>query len=630
MLFFQEVPSSDASGGAGLTSSLSSIDKGKTAGGSTLDPTEVFGDLTANSDQLLGVFKDIGAVNTAILTDAQKLANAMGIGQARAGQLQMQIANTVPEMLKLGISTDESFKVLSQVPVALGTNTTIANKTIIELGTAAKISGVEAKDLAINFRNVGMELGQVAQTMADVANYAKSVGVNVELVSGAVSKNLKQINLFNFENGVKGLASMAAQSAMVGVNMDKVFAKSEELLSPEKAIEFSSALQRLGVASTELLDPLSAMDMAMNNPEKLSNEMVKVAQQFTKLKADGSGFEILPGAKLQLREVAKELGMDAEELANMAIRSSELDMKLKQIKFPSFAASEEDRMLIANMAQMKDGRAVVQLESGDEVAVEDLTAEQLKELQKDQANQNKTAEEIALDQLNVLEKIKANTEGGILSAKVGVATAGPIRRYTETINQTRLAMTQNTLGKITTSGVRETTEKVSEPLEKALIDFVKNPSLTSLGDIGLSFKDVGSNLVTEVGALAKTGQQSITDIASQLSKSMTKIYGNVGTEGKESPGGGGFQNLVKDLTDETKFKQLEQYSNQNTTSTSNINVNQKMEVTLKSDGSVTNDQLTNLIKTDQFTPMLLNSLQNDTQVQNEVDAQIKKRDNMNK
>ena len=628
MLFFQEVPSSDASGG--VQSALSGVDKGTSGGGSTLDPTEVFGDLTANSNQLLGIFKDIGAVNTAIVTDAQKLANTMGIGQARAGQLQMQIANTVPEMLKLGISTDESFKVLSQVPVALGTNTTIANKTIIELGTAAKISGVEAKDLALNFKNVGMELGQVAQTMADVANYAKSVGVNVELVSGAVSKNLKQLNLFNFENGVKGLASMAAQSAMLGVNMDKVFTKAESLLSPESAIEFSSALQRLGVASTELLDPLSAMDMAMNNPEKLSSEMVKVAQQFTKLKADGSGFEILPGAKLQLREVAKELGMDAEELANMAIRSSELDMKLKQIKFPSFAASEEDRMLIANMAQMKEGRAVVQLESGEEVAVEDLTAEQLKELQKDQANQNKSAEEIALDQLNVLEKIQANTQGGILSAKVGVATAGPIRRYTETINQTRLAMVENTLGKVTTSGVRETTEKVSEPLEKALIDFVKNPSLTSLGDIGLSFKDVGSNLVTEVGELAKTGEQSITDIANQLSKSIGKIYGNVGTEGQVATGGGGFQNLVKDLTDEKKFAQLEQYSNKNSTSTSNINVNHNMEITVKRDSSMTDEDTKGLIKTEQFTPFLLNSLRNETQVGNEILRLHNESDNMNK
>lgn len=628
MLFFQDDPSSDANNTGQYA--LSGIEKGKAAGGSTLDPTEVFGDLTANSNQLLGIFKDIGAVNTAIITDAQKLANTMGIGQARAGQLQMQIANTVPEMLKLGISTDESFKVLSQVPVTLGTNTTIANKTIIELGTAAKISGVEAKDLALNFKNVGMELGQVAQTMADVANYAKSVGVNVELVSGAVSKNLKQLNLFNFENGVKGLASMAAQSAMLGVNMDKVFQKAESLLSPESAIEFSSALQRLGVASTELLDPLSAMDMAMNNPEKLSNEMVKVAQQFTKLKADGSGFEILPGAKLQLREVARTMGYEnAEEFANLAIRASDLDMKLKQIKFPSFAASEEDRMLIANMAQMKEGRAVVQLESGDEVAVEDLTAEQLKELQKDQANQNKSAEEIALDQLNVLQKIDANTQGGILSAKVGVATAGPIRRYTETINQTRLAMVENTLGKVTTSGVRETTEKVSEPLEKALIDFVKNPSLTSLGGIGLSFKDVGSNLVTEVGELAKTGEQSITDIANQLSKSIGKIYGNVGTEGQAATGGGGFQNLVKDLTDEKKFKELEQYSNQNITSTKNVNINHEIGLTIKSDGSLTDDQLSNLVRTDQFKPMLIDLIRNDTGVQSVQFEERKNYDNMN-
>lgn len=596
-----------------------------------LDPTEAFSDFTSNLKQFESIVSDIGGTYQSLVTDAQTLANSMGIGQARAGQLQMQIANTVPEMLKLGIKADDSFKVLSQVPVALGTNTTIANKTIIELGTAAKISGVEAKDLALNFKNVGMELGQVSQTMADVANYAKSVGVNVELVSGSVSKNLKQLNLFNFENGVKGLASMAAQSAMLGVNMDKVFQKAESLLSPESAIEFSSALQRLGVASTELLDPLSAMDMAMNNPEKLSNEMVKVAQQFTKLKADGSGFEILPGAKLQLREVAKTMGYEnAEEFANLALRASDLDMKLKQIKFPSIAASEEDRMLIANMAQMKDGRAVVQLESGDEVAVEDLTGPQLEELRKDQANQNKTAEEIALDQLSVMEKVEFNTKGGILSAKAGVATAGPIRRYAETMNQTRLAMTQNTLGKITTSGVKETTEKVSEPLEKALIEFVKNPSLTSLGDVGLSFKDVGSNLVTEVGALAKSGQQSITDIANQLSKSMTKIYGNVGTEGKESPGGGGFQSLVKDLNDETKFKQLEQYSNQNITSTKNVNINHEIGLTIKSDGSLNDNQISNFVTPDQFTPLLLDSFRNQPEVQNEIRTQYNSSDNMNK
>ena len=144
----------------------------------------------------------------------------------------------------------------------------------------------------------------------------------------------------------------------------------------------------------------------MNNPERLATEMEKVAKQFVQLKEDGSGFEIMPGAKLQLREVAQQMGMTAEELSQMAIRSSDLDMKMQQIRFPSFAASEEDKMLIANMAQMKDGRAVVQIEEGDEIeeTVEDLT-EQLKEIQKEQETGNKTREELVVDQLNVLQKI---------------------------------------------------------------------------------------------------------------------------------------------------------------------------------------------------------------------------------
>jgi hypothetical protein len=135
--------------------------------------------------------------------------------------------------------------------------------------------------------------------------------------------------------------------------------------------------------------------------------MINISKEFTKLKADGSGFEILPGAKRRLREIAPLLGMNADELANMSIKSADLDMKMSKIKFPSFAASEEDKMLIANMSQMKGGEAVLQIRNDitgkmDDINVKDLTADQITKLKEQQSNENKTIEQIALDKLTNL------------------------------------------------------------------------------------------------------------------------------------------------------------------------------------------------------------------------------------
>ena len=408
---------------------------------------------------------------------AQELGNSMGIGRARAGEFRATIADTIPEMVKLGIDASEGFQAIEDIPKTLKTNVSLANETIVDLAATSKFTDLEVSELVTSFRDVGTQLSSVGEQMAGVANYAKGVGVNVQAVTQGVVKNLGQLNLFNFDGGVQGLAKMTAQSAMLGVNMGKVFDKADSLLNPESAIEFSSALQRLGVTSSELLDPLSAMDMALNDPAKLQDQMTKVGQQFTRLKADGTGFEILPGAKLQLREVAKELGMNADELASMAIKSSDLDMKLKQIRFPSFAASEDDRMLIANMSQMKDGKAVVQItdEKGNkqEVDVDQLTSEQLDKLKQDQANQAKSAEDLARDQLTVQTEIKNAIVGGGLGVRMGIASQGAVQRFQDANLQLRGSVARNLYGKTTAEGTRTAMGGVTQPFEEGLATIVQ-------------------------------------------------------------------------------------------------------------------------------------------------------------
>ena len=531
-----------------------------------------------------------------LIENSQKLANNMGIGSARSGELRTMIANAVPEMVKFGMTSDEAIQVFADVPKSLKVNTTLAKDTIVELGAASQISGVNAGKLADDFKSVGFNLDQVGDKMADVANYAKGVGVNVKAVSQGVVENLKNLNTMNFEGGIKGLTKMVAQSEMLGVNMSKVLQKADELMNPESAIEFSSALQRLGVQSSALLDPLSAMDMALNDPQALQNEMVKISQQFTRLKADGSGFEILPGAKLQLKEVAKQLGMNADELANMAIKSSDLDMKMSKIRFPGFAASEEDKTLIANMSQMKDGQAVVQIKNEqtgqmDEVNVENLTAEQLETLKKDQADQNKTAEELAREQLTVLEQIAANTTAASGAVRMGIASTAPVQRMTDAAFKVQEATTRGLVGNITTEGTRRTFGEPLGQLEGALIEGGKltpeglSNAMTKLSELPAMLSD---KFLTFLQGGLKNANTAAVESLFAIESTYAPLTGNNNVQRRT-----GEDSAVVGITSSLSnagvegLEQIKQLlTGGKTTSTSNVNVKNETKVTVSADDSM--------------------------------------------
>ncbi len=53
-----------------------------------------------------------------------------------------------------------------------------------------------------------MSVYDVGDRMKEVTDYARSVGVSVAGVSDKVVGNLGKMNLYNFDNGIKGLAKM--------------------------------------------------------------------------------------------------------------------------------------------------------------------------------------------------------------------------------------------------------------------------------------------------------------------------------------------------------------------------------------------------------------------------------------
>jgi len=314
--------------------------------------------------------------------------------------------------------------------------------SLSSFAATAEVTKVKQSELAEKFRDVGVSIASIEPKMLDVVKIARQAGVTVQAVSAGVVTNLDKMNLYNFEGGIKGLAKMAAQASRLGVDMSAIFTVVDKVFNPEGAIEFAASLQRLGVTSSQLLDPLRLMDLAQNDPTELQNQIVNMTKEFTRFNKENNQIEILPGAKRRIDEIGKSMGLPAGELQKMAINAGMFEMKLKQIKFPTDIATKEDRELIATMAQIdKSGRAVVRIEetrtgkdgkeegTGEYIdkLVSELSTDDVAKLAQQQKSNDASMEEIAKDQLTYLKRIESSMNTFVGAAKYGIASSNTLQ-----------------------------------------------------------------------------------------------------------------------------------------------------------------------------------------------------------
>jgi len=402
---------------------------------------------------------------------ATSIQSSFGLSKARMDEFKNTIADVAPELTKMGMTETQFASTIKEAMDGLGTSASLGKEAIVELAAASELSKQDVSVLASEFRKVGVSVYDVGDRMKEVVDYARSVGVSVKAVSEGVVTNLDKMNLYNFEGGIKGLAKMAATSERLGLSMQTVFNQADKIMNPEGAIEMSAALQRLGVTSSGLLDPLRAMDLAQNDPEQLQKEMVNLGKEFTRFNEKTGQMEILPGAKRRLREVADAAGMTAKEFSEMALKSADFDMKLKQIKMPSIVGDQETKELIASMAQMKDGVATVKVRDDEtgkitEKKVEDLTPDDIKDLQKATQDSSKSIEEIAVDQLGVSKQIFNFLESGKVATKFASATAPTISKFYGVVSSSYKDIAKGFSKSVgSTEDMRKSLEGIYKPME---------------------------------------------------------------------------------------------------------------------------------------------------------------------
>jgi hypothetical protein len=391
-----------------------SDDENKLIGKNLTDLSLKVADVTKPVRDLIASFDEVNKRIAEADKGAFSLVGKMGLNEDAAKRIKRSFGEAYNELGLIGADFGTFVKTQEDFNTATGRNVILTKQNLNDLISTNKVTGVAAGTLLSSFQNAGFSMSQITKNMEKVVTLSSSMGLNSQLVSKLVTDNLEKLNKFGFGNGVEGLAKMAAKAASLRMDMTSAFKVAGDIFDrgPEAAIEISATLQRMGATSGALLDPLKLMDLAQNNVPELQNQLVELSKQYTVFNEDTKQFEIMPGARKQLNEVAKSLGLSYEEFAKMSLESSKMEKKLSEIDFSKFDKSltEEQKSLITNMAEMNEsGEYVVKVKDAKgveiEKAINKLDQGDLLQLQQQTLTDGEKMYDIASQSLSQLERI---------------------------------------------------------------------------------------------------------------------------------------------------------------------------------------------------------------------------------
>jgi len=466
---------------------------------------------------------------------ATQINNVFTQGRQRIVELQTAIADTTPNITRMGGGISDVANIIGKVADASRRNVIATSEEVEKLYAASEVLNLQADVLTNAFLNVGAGIETIGPTLEESVNYIQSIGGNAQTVMKDVTNNMDQMNRYQFEGGVLGLTKMAAQASMLRFDMSETFSLAERVLSPDKAVETAAAFQRLGVAAGTLVDPFALMNASINDPGALQDSLADVSKQFTYFDEETKTFKINPQGVLTLREMEEQAGLTRGSLSKMGLAAAEADKRISAIGAAGLNIKEDDKQYLANIARMGEGgeyEVKIRNEEGKEETrkLQEITQTEFENLIKEQRERPKDMEEIARSQMKTSDLMLADVAA--IRAKIvgGVVSAGQVLQTKEDVR----------------SGITNVTGEFSKMGDTAS---VRKPVETGLSDIKKLIDDLkeGDNFTDDIANYLERSGKLLGDIESDFKKSLEET-------GEKISQGFGYGSYEQKLTDMLRGK----------------------------------------------------------------------------
>jgi hypothetical protein len=310
--------------------------------------------------QNLNLLKSMSDAFSQMEAQASKIRQLFGGTELLGETFRNTLNDAIPTVTYLGGKLDDAAKMQLGVLKATNTQTLLNTDSYSKLfATMSLVSdgtldaGKMTEDMTRKFIDAGYALENIGGEMEGIINTAREIGVSTSAVYSQISTNIGKLNTFGFENGVQGMAKMAADATLLRIDMGKTLNLADKLFDPEKAIQMANTFQRLGVSVTSLLDPYKLQDMARHDPAKLQAELGEALKAYTIFDEQTKRMKLTEFGMDMARNLSSELGMSTEEISKFATNVADLDRKMKEITFSDeFFGDKETQKMIAGLSQL--------------------------------------------------------------------------------------------------------------------------------------------------------------------------------------------------------------------------------------------------------------------------------------
>ena len=538
-----------------------------------------------NLKSLVGESADLAGNIGRIQDGVTSINRSFGESRERFLEFSTAVSDGVADFVRLGGSAKELSNTIAEIGQGARRNVVASQESLQEIFATSQFLNQEVSFLVEQFGIAGVELSNIAEGVEESVGYVQSLGLNAVQIMGDVLTKVDLMNRFNFQDGVVGFTKMAAQASMLRFDMQITSDFAEKVLNPEGAIQMAAAFQRLGVASGDLVDPFILMDKSINDPQGLQDSLIEMTKQFTYFDEKTGNFRINPGGVRLMKELAETAGMSFEQFSKTALAAADLDRRLGEISF-DIRGSDEDKMLVANMAKMGEG-GKYEVQFRDETgklqteSLDKLSQARFELIKKQGEDRPKTMEDIARSQLSTSDIMARDIAA--LPMRLSYALAGQegLQRAIEYVRTEE--------GRIADAAFSPGALPTGEEFRREFQNF---------GDIvGTSIMNLlkGEGSVEDVLSTMKTAAEEQTislDLAQRYQTFLARY--SEGSAQREAA-----QNIsrIGEQTD-TRYQNWEQYQRQTSTTTEtitgNVNVDGNFTIDVNAPSNLTDQQIFNI------------------------------------
>jgi len=308
---------------------------GKAAGAATSALSEYGKKANEIKDVILGAANLIGGKWIEMQDIAFQTGRSMAMSREMAMRYDRQLMQSTKELARqYGITAKEIADFQKTYAEATGRNVMLTKEQTKSMAALAKITdSATAASLIDEFDKVGVGITRATANVGLLQERAKALGISPAKATKMMADNIKLAASYSFKNGLADIEKMSLKSAEMRMDMNAVMSASERFANIESAITTSANIQMLGGSfAREFSNPMGAMYESMADPKAFQDRLLRTVQGKGRYDEKTGQVTFDPVTMMQMREMAKQLGMSVDQLTNPAMAEIQNNKVVEELR----------------------------------------------------------------------------------------------------------------------------------------------------------------------------------------------------------------------------------------------------------------------------------------------------------